>query len=390
MIKHIFTLIWNKKKSNFLLFLEIFLAFLVLFAVFTLVIYNMRIYQQPLGYNTENTLITVLYNTDPEIDSTFIADSKLRLLEELRTYPEIEAAGFTGFVSPLGNNVWSTSQDNNGFLIATHLFFGDEDYAKVAGLNIVKGRWFNEDDARSKYKPVVINQAFKDKYLKDKPIIDSLFNISSENDRIVGIVDHYRYQGEFAEENPMAMVYQPGHINDSAALQIRLKGEPTPDLEQKISKAIIDITKRRDFAIRHLEQTRIQDSKSTWIPIITLLGICTFLIINIALGLFGVVWYNINKRKGEVGLRRAIGATDGDITFQFIGEVMAIVLIGILAGLFFAAQLPWLKLVDIENSNYYYAMASAMVLIVLVVLICTFYPSRQAAGIHPAVALHEE
>ncbi|MFT4666771.1 MAG: putative ABC transport system permease protein, partial [Gammaproteobacteria bacterium] len=65
MIKHIFTLIWNKKRSNFLLFLEIFLAFLVLFAVFTLVIYNLRVYQQPLGYNTQNTLITILYDSDP-------------------------------------------------------------------------------------------------------------------------------------------------------------------------------------------------------------------------------------------------------------------------------------------------------------------------------------
>lgn len=390
MIKHIFTLIWNKKKSNFLLFLEIFLAFLVLFAVFTLVIYNLRVYQQPLGYNTQNTLITVLYDSDPDADSTFIADSKIRLLKELRTFPEIEEATFTGFVSPLGNNTWSTNHDNNGFMIETDLFFGDEKYAEVAGLTLAKGRWFNEDDIRAKYTPIVINQVFKDRFLKDKPILDSLFNVSGEDNKVVGIIDHYRYKGEFSEEKPMAMIYKPGHINDSPALQIRLKGTPTPAVEQKIGKAIKDIMKKEDFAIQHLEQKRKQDSKTTWIPIITLLGICTFLIINIALGLFGVVWYNINKRKAEVGLRRAIGATNGAISFQFIGEVMAIVSIGILAGLFFAAQLPWLKLVDIENSNYYYAMAAAMVIIIVVVLICTFYPSRQAAGIHPALALHED
>ncbi|MFT5265476.1 MAG: putative ABC transport system permease protein [Polaribacter sp.] len=390
MIKHIFTLIWNKKRSNFLLFLEIFLAFLVLFAVFTLVIYNLRVYQQPLGYNTQNTLITILYDSDPDADSTFIADSKIRLLKELRTFPEIEAATFTGFVAPLGNNTWSTSHDHNGFMIETHLFFGDENYDKVAGLNITEGRWFNEDDIRAKSTPVVINQVFKDKYLKDKPIIDSLFHISGADNKVVGILDHYRYNGEFTAEDAIVMVYQPGHINDSAGLQIRLKGDPTPAVEQKIGKAIKDIMKKNDFAIQHLEQKREQDSKGTWVPIITLLGICTFLIINIALGLFGVVWYNINKRKGEVGLRRAIGATTGDISFQFIGEVMAIVLIGILVGLFFAAQLPWLKLVDIENSNYYYAMAAAMGIIIVVVLVCTFYPSRQAAGIHPALALHED
>jgi putative ABC transport system permease protein len=390
MIKHIFTLIWNKKKSNFLLFLEIFLAFLVLFAVFTLVIYNLRIYKEPLGYNTKNTLIAGLYDENLEIDSAFIADSKIRLRKELESFPEIAAVSYCGWVTPMGGNQWSTGHDENGFEMQSDLFFGDEYYADVAELHLVAGRWFNEDDINGKYKPVVINQVFKDRFLKDKPILDSLFFIDDENNKIVGIVDHFRYRGEFGEEDPMAMMYQPGHLNNSPILQIRLRQEVTPDLEQKISKAIAAITKKQDFAIEQLEQKRIQNSKATWVPMITLLGICGFLIINIALGLFGVVWYNINKRKAEVGLRRAVGASSGAISFQFIGEVMAIVFIGILAGLFFAAQLPWLKLVDIENSNYYYAMLAAMGIIVLVVLICTFYPSRQAARIHPASALHED
>ncbi len=389
MIKHIFTLIWNKKRSNFLLFLEIFLAFLVLFTVFTLVIYNMRIYQQPLGYNTENTLITGLYNDEQETDSTFIADSKKRLMAELNSFPEIKATTYSGWVTPMGNNQWSTSHDNNGFEVQAELFFGDEHYADVADLKFIKGRWFNEDDAREKYKPIVVNQVFKDLYFKDRPILDSIINVSGDN-KVVGIVDHYRYGGEFSEDPSLAMIYQAGHLNDSPFLQIRLNEECTPELEQKIGKTIAAITKKKDFAIQHLEQKRESDSKDTWIPIVTLLGICTFLIINIALGLFGVVWYNINKRKAEVGLRRAIGATSNAISFQFIGEVMAIVLIGILAGLFFAAQLPWLKLVDIDNSNYYYAMAAAMGIIIVVVLVCTFYPSRQAARIHPALALHED
>ena len=84
MIKHIFTLIWNKKRSNFLLFLEIFLAFLILFAVFAFVTHNLRIYQQPLGYNTENIWIAGIHYQKEEADSATIAQTKLRLLEELK------------------------------------------------------------------------------------------------------------------------------------------------------------------------------------------------------------------------------------------------------------------------------------------------------------------
>ena len=236
----------------------------------------------------------------------------------------------------------------------------------------------------------MISKAFKDRFLKDKPVLDSIFHITDENNKIVGIIDHYRYHGEFSEEVPMTMVYKPGTEEDSPFLHIRLKGKGSPALEERVNKTIAQITKKNDFAIEHLDAKRKHDSLATWMPITILLCICGFLIINIALGLFGVVWYNISKRKAEVGLRRAIGATSGAISMQFIGEVLAIVVIGILAGLFFAAQLPLLKLVDIENSNYYYAMLGASFIIVLIVLICTFYPSRQAAGIHPALALHEE
>ena len=52
MIKHILTLVWNKKRSNVLMFLEIFVAFLILFAVFSLSVYYMRNFRSPLGFKT--------------------------------------------------------------------------------------------------------------------------------------------------------------------------------------------------------------------------------------------------------------------------------------------------------------------------------------------------
>ena len=60
MIKHILTLVWNKKRSNVLMFLEIFVAFLILFAVFTLSVYYLRNYQSPLGFKTTDALLVNL------------------------------------------------------------------------------------------------------------------------------------------------------------------------------------------------------------------------------------------------------------------------------------------------------------------------------------------
>ena len=54
MLKHLFKLIWNKKKQNFLLIAEMLVSFLVIFAVFTLLIYFYRNYKQPMGFDYEN------------------------------------------------------------------------------------------------------------------------------------------------------------------------------------------------------------------------------------------------------------------------------------------------------------------------------------------------
>jgi len=54
MVRHLFKLIWNKKKQNFLLITEMLVSFIVIFAVFTLLVYFYRNYKQPMGFDYEN------------------------------------------------------------------------------------------------------------------------------------------------------------------------------------------------------------------------------------------------------------------------------------------------------------------------------------------------
>ena len=115
-----------------------------------------------------------------------------------------------------------------------------------------------------------------------------------------------------------------------------------------------------------------------------------FLIINVALGLFGVLWYNINKRRGEIGLRRAVGATGNSVSKQLVAEALVLSTISLIVGCFFAFQFPLLNVFDLPAGVYLVAIALAIAFIYLLVTICALYPGKQAAAIYPAVALHEE
>ena len=122
-----------------------------------------------------------------------------------------------------------------------------------------------------------------------------------------------------------------------------------------------------------------------------LLGVvCLFLIVNVMLGLFGVLWLNINQRRGELGVRRALGATGAAISWQVVGEILVLTTFGLLLGLALAVQFPLLGVFDVPPGVYGTAMVLATGTLYALAAGCALYPSRLAAAVHPAVALREE
>ncbi|MBK8556905.1 MAG: FtsX-like permease family protein [Lewinellaceae bacterium] len=111
---------------------------------------------------------------------------------------------------------------------------------------------------------------------------------------------------------------------------------------------------------------------------------------NVGLGLFGVLFQTISRRKGEIGLRRALGATKQAIQLHFMSETIMIASFGVVLGLFFAIQIPLLQVFDLESDIYGWAMLLGNLINLVVHIALCRYPSRLAAGIYPATVLHEE
>jgi putative ABC transport system permease protein len=120
-------------------------------------------------------------------------------------------------------------------------------------------------------------------------------------------------------------------------------------------------------------------------------SVAGFLVFNVALGMFGVLWYSINRRRAEIALRRALGAGRRGISWQILGEALVLATIALMAGLFIAMQVPLLGLYSaIGAFDYTIAMVLSAVAIYILVFICALYPSRLAMRIVPAQALRDE
>ena len=388
MLKHIFQLIWKKKQRNFLMMLEIFFAFLVLFAVSTLSVYNYQNYQKPSGINIDDVWVAFMnYNTDtlPNLDV---------IQQRLKAYPEIASFSFTSGNVPFSFSTMSTSISYNGVETQTDGIAAGPTYPEVMGITLSEGRWFTWEDTIGKNDPVVITRKLKETLFGDENAIGKVLGKMEEGkestgERVVGVIENFKHKSDYQlEENGMFRAANPKW--DREHILIKLKSPQNADFEARLSKDLVSIGKDWSVEIQHLDAMKSNQNQVVWVPILILFIVCGFLVFNVALGLFGVLFQNISQRRGEIGVRRAMGATKKAIMQQIIGETAMIATFGLILGLFFAVQFPLLHLFDVSAGVYGLAMVLAVVAVYALVIGCSYFPSRQAAWIYPAEALREE
>ncbi|HYK47317.1 MAG TPA: FtsX-like permease family protein, partial [Parafilimonas sp.] len=208
--------------------------------------------------------------------------------------------------------------------------------------------------------------------------------------RVIGVVNNMKDKSDYqAIEGGMYLKMDTGSMRWTGNILLKVKPGTDAAFEAKLFKSVSNAV-GSTVEIEHLDKKLATKNKVMIVPLIIALIVVGFLIINVALGLFGVLWYNINKRRGEIGLRRAVGATGNSVSKQLVGEAMVLSTFALLVGSFFAVQFPLLNVFDLPASVYISALILAVLFVYVLVIICALYPGKQAAAIYPAVALHEE
>lgn len=396
MMEHLFKLMWNQKRKNLGLLLEVFVSFLVIFAVFSFLIFNIKRYREPLGFDYQQILTVELQpgyapslqeEERQKVDSIYLD----LVARQLRSYPELD--DFTivsGF--PYADNMSQTFLVPHEEVIHTQVCATDEKFADVMNLEMADGQWFTRADYQPGAPiPIVINRTLEAMlYPGESALGRELTGMGKKKMQIIGIIDHFRDGGEFSESVPQ--FFMPFWANDwtPTAFAMKVKNGVGGPVKARLFNDIKQITKNWKMEIAYLDDLRQQKLMTTWIPVFLCLIVGGFLIFNVALGLFGVIWQNINKRKPEIGIRRAVGATQVSICAQVMGETLALATLSLAVGVFFAVQFPLLDVFHLDTEVYLMAIALAIGFIYLVVLLCSFYPGVLAGRIHPAVALYEE
>ena len=393
MIRHLITLMWNRKRANALLIVEMFLAFIVLFAVGSLGTYLWRNYQSPLGFTYDNVWEL---NLNPGSQPRVAQFGTLQqILQHLRGTPGVVAAVRSEGNTPFTFNNSTTDFDSGKGTKSTYgdIYRAGPELPEVVGLRMVAGRWFDRrDEATVAHPPIVITELTQTALFGGQAAVGKLVRQGSSEYRVVGVSGPYRAGGELSD--PQAAAFLNVSAQDTAAAMfnvlLRVRPGAGPALEKQVNEDIRLLGAGWTSGITSLAEHRQAKLKQLLTLPVILAVVCVFLLVNVALGLFGVLWLNINQRRGELGVRRALGATAGAISQQVLGEILVLTTFGLLLGLLVAMQFPLLGVFSVPAGVYLTAMALAAGGLYLLATVCALYPSRLAAGIQPAVALREE
>jgi putative ABC transport system permease protein len=387
-------MIWNKKKQNALLITEMLISFLVLFAVFTALVFAYQNYRKPMGLDYDNVW-AVNFSKPLETNNTDTLMSFYEILrQDINSLPEVDGADFSSDNIPFANNTSQTGfLFNKKHINAINWYTTGPSYQNVLKLKLLAGHWFTKEDIGLVNQPLVINESLKQELFGESDAIGKLVGDDDDKHKkkVIGVVQDIKMKGDYAVAGLGAF----NNIDSSAyhwlgRMLVRVKPNAGAAFESRLYKRLAGLMKNSSIEIEHLANKRVAINYFALVPIIILLIVAGFLVINVALGLFGVLWYNINKRRGEIGLRRAVGASGGAVTSQLVGEAMVVATFSLIVGTFFAIQFPLLNVFDLPSSTYLTGLGLSIVFIYLLVLICAVYPGRQAAAILPAIALHED
>ena len=145
MIRLFFKTIWNNRKRNILVFIELFMISLVMVNLTIYLVNMLTIFRIKNCYDTHNVILVNISNKNNE-DEMITEQSFLNLRKVFASNSFVESVSISNNAIPYNYNLYSTEfkHDSDRFSLALRQV--DLDYGKVMKINPLKGRWFNETD----------------------------------------------------------------------------------------------------------------------------------------------------------------------------------------------------------------------------------------------------
>lgn len=279
----------------------------------------------------------------------------------------------------------------------------DENFIYTASQDIAKGRNFTENEIKNATNTVLLGYALKRDLFGLRKAVSKRITIGTQQYRVIGVLAPKGSSMKFSGDNAALIPYTNARQvfkGESPDFTISVKVNRIGDLDEAVQEAVgqfriarnLGVRSENDFEIEKSDKLAGSVNQNLWFVRVStyLIGFITLL--GAAVGLMNIMLVSVKERTQEIGIRKALGATNKSIRSQFLTEAILISqiggVIGIILGLcagnsitfFFGNQfsLPW-----------GWAFAGFIICLVVGVL-AGYYPAKRAAALNPIESLRYE
>jgi putative ABC transport system permease protein len=362
-----------------------------------------NLYHADPGYSTDRTL-TVNWAL-PEAEKR--APAIERALERLSAIPGVKHAALitplplSGAGSGSVYYVEGTPIPEPGRLPHTEYFQVSGSIFSTLQIPLLAGRTFGPQDTATSPKVAIVDTRFVEKHFKGQDPLGKRFTFSGgppKDDRdwiqIVGVVANIENYG--LGQPRSEQTYVP-HTQDRmmptfVAFALRTEQDPeaiAPALRAAMREVAPDLP---TFGLQTMDDLFTASVATQRLSVMLLGTFAALALLLAAVGLYGVLTYNVGQRTREIGVRMALGATQGSIVALILRHGLTLAVVGLALGLAASLGLTHLLksvLYEVSAFDWLSFAAVACVLAAVGALAC-WLPARRAARVDPLVALRTE
>lgn len=422
MIRHILTLIWNQRRSNVWIFLELLLVAAILWVVTDALVVDLYTYHRPLGLDTRNTYVVNInrhVETADSLQRAGTGEDMLTLVSRLRQCPEVEAAGIGMWACPyvpanayrvfVSETDTTAITEENTMSNVYHYLIADIPYFQVFHFRTKQGQPLAEE-LRQHPGDLVISADVEQKFFgKESGQGKRVKNDPSSTNtyQIAAISSVIRYD-DFTTDDPRLyrvvrtdqdwVKYMKSYDISQFQCFLRMKKAYTEEeMEQFLQSQgerleagnlyVSSVQSVRDFRDSALKEKFDAQKKQ--------IALTAFMLVNIFFGIVGTFWLRTQSRRAEIGLRAAMGASKRRLCGQLYGEGLWLLLLTMPFVLLILLNLLALDIPDTYRLAYtgwrfVLAFGGTYVLLGLMIYLGISIPAKQILRMNPADTLHYE
>ncbi|MBV8518698.1 MAG: ABC transporter permease [Acidobacteria bacterium] len=348
------------------------------------------------GFDDDNLLAVSYAPFAPEFKQPGYSDSvtyaDIRALEKI---PGVKAAAATHLLPWQGGGSSGTYRaDGTPEKFQAQFYAATRNVFDTLGVKVIEGRNFTANDTpadpNESTKVTIISRGLARKLWGDANPIGHVISTGDDGSRprtVIGVIDNF--YNPYAWDIGDYVLFTPGRAWDESGGAYLIRTEPgaLKSVASQVEARLLAVNSGRVFRSRTIAEVKEGFFSGGKLVVNAMTGVIVLLVFVTALGIVGITSLSVSERTKQIGTRRALGATKGDILRHFLAENWIVTTIGLVLGVAATYALNFFLVSQFTDAKLpWYLVAVGMVLLWLNGLVATVPPAMRAATVSPAIA----